>query len=76
MPGQEMPIPGSYLRHPHIPVNGTTELPQFAKKGSNHQNQAPGLNYFYLRAVIGPFIITTPGLFGVTIGTEGNNPKK
>ena len=27
-------------------------------------------------AVTGTFIITPPGIFGVTIGNEGNNPKK
>jgi hypothetical protein len=47
-----------------------------AGKAKNSLNQAPGLNYFYLRAVTGPFIINTPGIFGVAIGTEGNNPKK
>jgi hypothetical protein len=30
MPGLEMPMPGSCLRHPHVPVNGTTQLPQIA----------------------------------------------
>ena len=59
-----------------MPVIGTALLPQFAEKAKNSLNQAPGLNYFYLCAVTGPFIINTPGIFGVAIGTEGNNPKK
>jgi hypothetical protein len=69
-------MPGSYLRHPHMPVFGTTQLPQLTENGQNRQNQGPGPNYYFLRAVTGAFIITTRGIFGVTIGTEGNNPKK
>ena len=76
LPGQKIPMPGSYLRHPHVPVIGTTQLPQFAQKARNHRNQGPGLNYYLSCAVIGPFIITTSGILGVTIETEGNNPKK
>jgi hypothetical protein len=57
-----------------MPVIGTALLPQLAEKAKNSLNQAPGLNYFYLCAVA--FIITAPGIFGVAIGTDGNNPKK
>ena len=67
---------GSYLLHPQIPINGTALLPQLPEKAENGQNKAPGLIYIFFRAVKGPFIITTPGIFGVTIETEGNNPKK
>ena len=71
-----MPMSGSYLLHPQIPVNGTALLPQLAEKAKNGQNKAPGLIFLFLCAVKGPFINTTPGIFGVTIGNEGNNPKK
>jgi hypothetical protein len=67
---------GSYLLHPHIPVNGTALLPQLAEKAKNSQNEAPGAIYIFLNAVTGAFIITAPGVFGVTIGTDGNDPKK
>ena len=75
MPGPKIPTPGSYLLHPHIPVIGTAQLPQLALKAKNGLNQGPGLNFF-LCTVIGDFIITTRGIFGFTIGTEANNPKK
>jgi hypothetical protein len=51
-------------------------LPQLAGKPKNSLNQGPGLNFFFLRAVKGPFIITPPGIFGVTTSTKGKNPKK
>ena len=71
-----MPMSGSYLLHPQIPVNGTALLPQLAEKAKNGQIEGPGVIYFFLSAVTGAFIITTPGVFGVTTGTDGNNPKK
>ena len=71
-----MPMSGSCLLHPQIPVNGTALLPQLAEKAKNGQNMAPGVILSFLCLVKGPFIITTPGIFGVTIETEGNNPKK
>ena len=67
---------GSYLLHPQIPINGTALLPQLPEKAENGQNKAQGLILSFLCRVKGPFIITTPGIFGVTIETEGNNPKK
>jgi hypothetical protein len=73
MPGQEISMPGQHQQHHHIPAIGTVLLPQQAKKAKNGQNQAPGLMYIFSREVKGPFIITTPGIFGVTIGTEGGN---
>jgi hypothetical protein len=71
-----MLIPGKYQQHYHIPAIGTALLPQCAKIAKKGQNPAPGLIYFFLRAVKGPFIITTPGIFGVAIATEGKGPKK
>jgi hypothetical protein len=47
-----------------------------AEKAKNGQIEGPGVIHFLLSAVTGAFIITTPGVFGVTIGTDGNNPKK
>ena len=67
-PGPKIPMPGSYLLHPHIPG-----------KAKNGLNQGPGPNYIFLCAVTGAFIITAPGIFGVAIGTdvtEANNSEK
>ena len=69
-------MPGQYQQHYHIQVNGTALLPQFAEKAQNGQNKPPGLILLFLCPVKGPFIITTPGILGVSIETEGNNPKK
>jgi hypothetical protein len=35
-----------------------------------------GLKLLFFGAVKGPFIITQPGMFGVTTATEGETPKK
>jgi hypothetical protein len=69
-------MPGSYLLHPHIPVIGTALPPRFPGKAKNDQNQGVGLILFYFGVVKAPFIITPPGIFGVTTSTKGENPKK
>ena len=75
-PGPNIPMSGSYLLHPHIPVNRTALLPQLAEKAKNGQNEGAGVVFLFFSAVTGAFIITTRGIFRVTIGTEGNNPEK
>ena len=57
----------AYLLRICVPLN---------EKAENCQNEVPGVKYFFLSAATGAFIITAPGVLGVTIETDGNNPKK